>query len=108
MIVWWTREWDILVGRGSLKTTNSVHATVTMLYYVGFVGGTWNGREGLVSEKPPFSWSCIITHGEGDQTEWERSFKQRILQITVNGGEMSKKKKKETMIYRTETSARCC
>lgn len=98
MIVWWTRKWDVLVGRGSLKTTNSVHAAVTVLCMSASRVAPGNGWEGLVSEKPLFPDQRIITqtlgiHGEGDQTEGERSFKQKtILQITVNGGWNVKKR----------------
>lgn len=78
MIVWWTRKWDVLVGRGSLKTTNSVHAAVTVLCMSASRVAPGNGWEGLVSEKPLFPDQRIITqtlgiHGEGDQTEGERS-----------------------------------
>lgn len=84
MIVWWTRKWDVLVGRGSLKTTNSVHAAVTVLCMSASRVAPGNGWEGLVSEKPLFPDQRIITqtlgiHGEGDQTEGERSFKQKTI-----------------------------
>lgn len=72
------------------------HAVVCLLcgWHLEMAGRDWFLRS------PLFPDQCIITktlgtHGEGDQTERECSFKQRtILQITLNGGEMSKKKKK--------------
>lgn len=42
-------------GKRLIKTTNSVHATVTVLCMSALRVAPGNGWEGLVSEKPPFS-----------------------------------------------------
>lgn len=86
------------------------HHAVCLLcgWHLEMAGRDWFLRSPLFPDQRIITQTLGI-HGEGDQTG-ECSFKQRtILQITVNWGWNVKKKRKEkeTMIYRTETSARC-